>query len=251
MTWPSPACPGVVYTPESGLNLPGGGVRPRLAGRRRPLRRARWSIWRPGASSPPPRHRDGLGAVGAESGVRPGHDARHRRRGAAGPRQDQRSPHQARRRRPRLRRVGGGASPPRGMPATRSKAAAALFPTVTKPPAEQPAAGAARARVWSSPRPGTRMSLRSNAVELAAAWDGATLRDVSKAKAGGLVEGRRLARRRRAARRRQGHAEDRARAADRLSAAPRWPATSPTRTSPIPRPSCRRHEVARPAPTTR
>src|SRR6185312_17134009 len=38
------------------------------------------------------------------------------------------------------------------------------------------------------------MTLRSNAVELARAWDGATLRTVSKAQAGGLVEGRRLAR---------------------------------------------------------
>ena len=38
------------------------------------------------------------------------------------------------------------------------------------------------------------MTLRSNAVELARAWKPATLRTVSKAKAGGLVEGRRLAR---------------------------------------------------------
>jgi hypothetical protein len=38
------------------------------------------------------------------------------------------------------------------------------------------------------------MTLRSNAVELARVWKGATLRTVSKAKAGGLVEGRRLAR---------------------------------------------------------
>ena len=38
------------------------------------------------------------------------------------------------------------------------------------------------------------MSLRSNAVELARVWRTATLRTVNKVKAGGLVEGRRLAR---------------------------------------------------------
>jgi hypothetical protein len=38
------------------------------------------------------------------------------------------------------------------------------------------------------------MSLRSNAVELARAWRPATLRAVHKVKAGGLIEGRRLAR---------------------------------------------------------
>ena len=38
------------------------------------------------------------------------------------------------------------------------------------------------------------MTLRSNAVELARVWDAATLRAVPKAKAGGLIEGRRLAR---------------------------------------------------------
>ena len=37
------------------------------------------------------------------------------------------------------------------------------------------------------------MSLRSNAVELARVWKSGTLRAVSKVKAGGLVEGRRLA----------------------------------------------------------
>jgi hypothetical protein len=38
------------------------------------------------------------------------------------------------------------------------------------------------------------MSLRSNAVELARVWKTATLRSVNKVKAGGLIEGRRLAR---------------------------------------------------------
>src|SRR3954471_11945290 len=73
------------------------------------------------------------------------------------------------------------------------KAVVAMFPTVTKPPAEQPAA--------SLPVPGLvltaqgdPMTLRSNAVELARVWRGATLRIVNKAKPGGLIEGRRLAR---------------------------------------------------------
>src|SRR3954452_12074925 len=79
-----------------------------------------------------------------------------------------------------------------GMPAG-PKAVVAMFPTVTKPPAEQPAA--------SLPVPGLvltaqgdPMTLRSNAVELARVWRGATLRIVNKDKPGGLVEGRRLAR---------------------------------------------------------
>lgn len=77
--------------------------------------------------------------------------------------------------------------------ANRVKAAAALFPTVTKPPAVQPAAGL-RVPGLILADPGDPMSLRSNAVELARAWKPATLRDVKKVTAGGLVEGRRLAR---------------------------------------------------------
>jgi hypothetical protein len=79
-----------------------------------------------------------------------------------------------------------------GMPA-KPKAVAALFPTVTKPPAEQPAASLPVSGLVLS-APGDPMTLRSNAVELARVWKGATLRTVSKAKAGGLIEGRRLAR---------------------------------------------------------
>jgi dienelactone hydrolase len=79
-----------------------------------------------------------------------------------------------------------------GMPA-KPKAAVALFPTATKPPAEQPAASLQIPGLVLS-APGDPMTLRSNAVELAKAWKGATLRTVSKAKAGGLIEGRRLAR---------------------------------------------------------
>jgi hypothetical protein len=79
-----------------------------------------------------------------------------------------------------------------GMPA-KPKAVAALFPTVTKPPTEQPAASLAVPGLVLS-GPGDPMTLRSNAVELARVWKGATLRTVNKAKPGGLIEGRRLAR---------------------------------------------------------
>ena len=75
----------------------------------------------------------------------------------------------------------------------RVKAAAALFPTVTKPAAEQPASSL-RVPGLILADPGDPMSLRSNAVELARAWKPATLRDVKKVTAGGLVEGRRIAR---------------------------------------------------------
>jgi dienelactone hydrolase len=79
-----------------------------------------------------------------------------------------------------------------GMPA-KPKAVVAMFPTVTKPPAEQPAASLKVPGLVLS-APGDPMTLRSNAVELTRAWQGATLRTVNKAKAGGLIEGRRLAR---------------------------------------------------------
>jgi hypothetical protein len=72
-------------------------------------------------------------------------------------------------------------------------AVAALFPTVTSPPAVQPAASL-QLRGLILADPGDPMSLRSNAVELARVWRPATLRTVSKVKAGGLIEGRRLAR---------------------------------------------------------
>ena len=73
------------------------------------------------------------------------------------------------------------------------KTAVAVFPTVTKPAAEEQAAGLTIPGLVLS-APGDPYTLRSNAVELARAWDGAVLRTVSKAKAGGLSEGRRLAR---------------------------------------------------------
>ncbi|MGV0813316.1 hypothetical protein ABQF34_15240 [Mycolicibacterium boenickei] len=75
----------------------------------------------------------------------------------------------------------------------RPKAVVSLFPTVTKPAAEKPASTLQVPGLILTD-PGDPMTLRSNAVELAQAWKGATLRTISKAKAGGLVEGRRLAR---------------------------------------------------------
>jgi hypothetical protein len=70
---------------------------------------------------------------------------------------------------------------------------AAVFPTLTRPPAEEAAAELTIPGLVLT-APGDPQTLRSNAVELARAWDGAVLRTVSKAKAGGLPEGRRLAR---------------------------------------------------------
>ncbi len=72
------------------------------------------------------------------------------------------------------------------------KAVAAIFPTVTSPGAEQPAATLNVPGVVFS-APGDAKKLRSNAIELARAWRPATLRIVSKAQSSGLAEGRRLA----------------------------------------------------------
>ena len=79
-----------------------------------------------------------------------------------------------------------------GMPA-KPKAVVAAFPTVTKPRAEE-AAGTLEVPGLILTDPGDPITLRSNAVELARVWDAATLRAIPKAKAGGLIEGRRLAR---------------------------------------------------------
>jgi hypothetical protein len=71
-------------------------------------------------------------------------------------------------------------------------AVAAIFPTVTSPPAEQPAASLSVPGVVFSAA-GDAKKLRSNAVELSRAWRPATLRVVGKAQPSGLAEGRRLA----------------------------------------------------------
>ncbi|MDX1888364.1 dienelactone hydrolase family protein [Mycolicibacterium sp. 050158] len=73
------------------------------------------------------------------------------------------------------------------------KTAVALFPAVTKPPAPQPAAGL-RIPGLILAAPDDPLSIRSDAVELAAAWRGAALRTVAKAEPGGLLEGFRLTR---------------------------------------------------------
>lgn len=70
-------------------------------------------------------------------------------------------------------------------------AVAALFPTVTAPPAELPAASLDVPGLILT-APGDPKTLNSNALALDRVWDKATLRIVSKAEAGGLVEGRRL-----------------------------------------------------------
>ncbi len=73
------------------------------------------------------------------------------------------------------------------------KTVAAIFPSVIRPSAEQAAAGLTIPGLVLTVK-GDPVTLRSNAVELARAWDGATLRIVGKAKPGGLPEGRRMAR---------------------------------------------------------
>ena len=71
------------------------------------------------------------------------------------------------------------------------KSVAALFPTVTAPPAEQPGANLKTPGLILT-APGDPKTLNSNALSLSQAWRTSTLRIVSKADAGGLVEGRRL-----------------------------------------------------------
>jgi hypothetical protein len=71
------------------------------------------------------------------------------------------------------------------------KAVAAIFPTVTKPPAEHPAATLNVPGVVFG-TPGDAKILRSNTIGLWRTWDTATLRVVSNGQSGGLAEGRRL-----------------------------------------------------------
>jgi hypothetical protein len=76
--------------------------------------------------------------------------------------------------------------------ASRLKSVAAVFPAATKPPAEQPAAMLKVPGVVFA-APGDHTSLRSNALGLSRVWDGAVLRIVSKGEADGFAEGRKLA----------------------------------------------------------
>ena len=73
------------------------------------------------------------------------------------------------------------------------KAAAAVFPSVTKPSAEV-AAAALRTPGLVLATPDDAPSLRTDALEVGAAWDDSVLRVVDKARVGGLAEGRGLAR---------------------------------------------------------
>ncbi|HWT49219.1 MAG TPA: hypothetical protein VN255_11785 [Mycobacterium sp.] len=77
-----------------------------------------------------------------------------------------------------------------GMP-DKPAAVAAIFPSGTSPPPEQPAATLNVPGLILT-APGDPKSLNSNALALADAWDTATLSIVSKAQPAGLVEGRRL-----------------------------------------------------------
>ncbi|MEY8017948.1 dienelactone hydrolase family protein [Mycobacterium servetii] len=78
-----------------------------------------------------------------------------------------------------------------GMPGEPAGAVAAIFPTVTSPPAEEPAA-TLKVPGLILTAPGEPTSLNSNALALSQAWKAATLRIVRKAEPRGLAEGRRL-----------------------------------------------------------
>jgi dienelactone hydrolase len=181
--------PGVVYTPESGLNLPGVAFghdwltgTARYSGLLEHL--ASWGI----VAGAPDTQR-GLGpsvlnfafdlgtALDIVSGVRlgPGNISVHPAKlGVVG------------------HGFGGSAAvfAAAGMPA-KPAAAVAIFPTVTSPPAEQPAA-TLKVPGLILTTPGDPKTLNSNALALSRAWDTATLRIVSKAQPGGVAEGRRL-----------------------------------------------------------
>ncbi len=181
--------PGVVYTPEEGLNLPGvafGHDWLTGAGRYSNLLEhlASWGI----VTAAPDTQRGvapsvlnlafDLGtALDIVSGVRlgPGKISVHPAKlGVAG------------------HGFGGSAAvfAAAGMPA-KPAAVAAIFPSVTSPPAQQPAATLNVPGVIFT-APGDPKTLNSNALALADVWDAATLRIVTKAEPGGLVEGRRL-----------------------------------------------------------
>jgi Dienelactone hydrolase family len=73
------------------------------------------------------------------------------------------------------------------------KSTVAIFPSVSQPPAEQPAAGLRMpGLILAAPNHPT--SIQSNATALNGAWRNSTMRTVAKAKPGGLVEGFRLTR---------------------------------------------------------
>ncbi|MCW1959325.1 MAG: hypothetical protein KIH64_012425 [Mycobacterium sp.] len=77
--------------------------------------------------------------------------------------------------------------------AARVAAVAAVFPAVTKPSAEAAAATLSVPGLVLA-TPDDAKSLRTDALEVAAGWDGAVLRVVDKASAAGLAEKRRISR---------------------------------------------------------
>jgi dienelactone hydrolase len=181
--------PGVVYTPEAGLNLPGVAFgHDWLAGSARYSRLlehlASWGI----VAGAPDTGRGvapsvlnfafDLGtALDIVSGVRlgPGKISVHPAKlGVVG------------------HGFGGSAAvfAAAGMPA-KLAAVAAIFPTVTSPQAAQPGAGLRVPGLILS-APDDPKTLNSHALALSEVWNTATLRIVSKAEPGGLVEGRRL-----------------------------------------------------------
>jgi len=86
---------------------------------------------------------------------------------------------------------GGAAAVVAAADGTRAKAVAAVFPSVTKPSAEQSAATLTIPGLVLA-TPNDQKSLRTDALEVAAAWDGSILRVVEKATAADFAEKRRL-----------------------------------------------------------
>ena len=86
---------------------------------------------------------------------------------------------------------GGAAAVVAAADGTRAKAVAAVFPSVTKPSSEQSAATLTLPGLVLA-TPDDQKSLRTDALEVAAAWDGAILRVVEKAATADFAEKRRL-----------------------------------------------------------
>lgn len=86
---------------------------------------------------------------------------------------------------------GGAAAVVAAADGTRAKVVAAVFPSVTKPSAEQSAAALTIPGLVLA-TPDDQKSLRTDALEVAAAWDGSILRVVEKADAADFAEKRRL-----------------------------------------------------------
>jgi len=86
---------------------------------------------------------------------------------------------------------GGAAAVIAAAAGTRARAVAAVFPSVTKPSAEQSAATLAVPGLVLA-TPDDQKSIRTDALEVAAAWDGSILRVIEKSAAADFAEKRRL-----------------------------------------------------------